>query len=1021
MTHALKTRLACGVAAVALATASGVHAEEAVGAAVASAVDEVVVVGTRIKGAKTTEALPVTVVSADQIAATGAVTGDDLLRTLPEMGTVAFNSANGQQTSNSARGDVGSIDLRGAGVGNTLVLVNGRRIVAHPTSQSKGNVPLISYNSQVLPTVGMDRLEVLRQGAGAIYGADAVAGVVNVVTRTRFDGVTVEAQGGFAEGTHRREFDENIFAGHNFAEGRGNVSLSLDLYQRTAQRPSDEPYTASQDLRPFFANNAGFNTSSAPDNRGNQGSWPSLVAFGVRSAVKQGTTSLTTAAGSFHIQPNTLSGCVSQIGNGLCIATGTTPFGTTANVLKYDANANDAVTISPSIDRQNASFNAHYDITDDFTAYTEVDYYHAMSHGLTTQPTALVPIGVPASNYFNPFGPVTFADGTPNPNRLPNLANVPASGLPVTFATYRFNDLGPDHVDVENEQYRLLLGARGHKWGFDWDSAVLYGKARVVDSSDGVDSAALARQLALSTPDAYNPFNGSCLNGAGGGDCVPSSPAALNAIRLRLQRVDETSLTNADFKITRPDLFRLPAGPVGIALGVEARRETHADIRDPHTNGAITFTDPVTGALALSDATGVNVTPSTSGARTVASAYAEFAVPVISPEMHVPLVREVNLQLAGRYEHYSDFGDVAKPKVAMAWDVVEGVRVRASWEKGFKAPNLETTAPFTFARAQSVTDFYRCQADLNTHKIANFSACSAGVGVTYRESGNPSLQPENSESYDVGLVLQPRFVPDAFGRFTITIDRWQLKQEGIVGVVGPANIAIQDYLSRVRGGSGSPNVIRAAPTADDIAEFAGSGLTPVGAILSVDDTFLNLQPQTISGVDLSVAWTKPTERFGDFDAQVDATYLDKYFQPPTSAVQALFDARAAGVINPATPLTNPGSQIENLGNPRWRGVASLTWRLRPFQVGGSVQYVGETRDTNFLSTTGEPFRVKSQTVVNLYGQYSLKPFGDGPETRVRLGVRNLFDKDPPLESDGYNGALFNPYGRFWYLRVGVSF
>ena len=1017
-TRGWKVQLAAGAALAVLAPLAARAAEAP--AANGGTVEELTVVGSRIAGAKTTEALPVTVVSKDEIIATGALTGDDLLRTIPQMGTVQFNPSNGQQTSNSARGDVGSIDLRGAGIGNTLVLLNGRRIAAHPTSQSKGNVPLISYNSQVLPTVGLERLEVLREGAAAIYGTDAVAGVVNIVTQTHFDGVRLEAQGGFAEGTHRREYDETAFLGHNFADGRGNVSLAADFYQRSAQRPSDEPFTTSQDLRPFFASDPNFASSTAPDNRGNQGSWPNLVAFGVKTAVKQGATSLTTAAGSFHIQPNTLSGCVTQIGSGLCIGTGTTPFGTTANILKYDAAANDAITTSPEIRRQNASFNAHYDLNEAVTAYTEIDYYHADSHGLTTQPTALVPVGVPASNFFNPFGPVTFANGQANPNRLPNLS-VPAAGQPITFATYRFNDLGPDHVDVENYQYRVLAGARGRALGFDWDSAILYGKAHLVDTSDGVDSNALARQLALSTPDAYNPFNGSCLNGAGGGDCNPSSQAALDAVRIRLTRVDETTLTNADFKISRNDLFHLPAGPVGVALGVEARRETHSDIRDPRVNGAITFTDPVTGAVALSSATGVNVTPSTSGSRNVFSAYAEFAVPVISPEMGIPLVREVNVQLAGRYEHYSDFGDVAKPKVAVAWDVLPGVRFRGSWEQGFKAPNLETTSVFTFARAQTVTDFYRCQADLNLHRIASFTACSQGVGVTYNESGNPGLRPENSETYNFGLVLQPTFIPDALGRFTITVDRWRLTQEGIVGVVGPTNIAIQDYLSRVKGGAGVSTVVRNAPTVDDVAFFAGSGLAPVGTILTVNDTFLNLQPQTISGYDFAVDWSRGTDRFGSFDAHLNATYLDKYFQPPTSAVQALFDARAAGTINAATPLSNPGSQIENLGNPRWRGVATLTWRLRPFTVGGSVQYIGDTRDTAFLSVAGAPYHVKSQTIANLYAQYDVKPWSGWPNTRIRLGVRNLFDKLPPLESDGYNGALFVPYGRYWYARVGVDF
>lgn len=995
----------------------------------ANDVEQVVVVGTHIQGAPTTEALPVTVVNQQQIEAIGATTGDDLLRSIPSMGPVQFNAANGQQTSNSARGDIASIDLRGAGIGDTLVLVNGRRMAAYPVSQSKGNVPLITYNAQVLPTTGIQRVEVLRDGAGAIYGSDAVAGVLNVVTRNDFDGATASAQYGFAQDTHRMEWKTDIFVGHDFAGGRGNVSLAVDLYDRAAQLPSDEPYTATQDLRSYFANDPNFNTSSAPDNRGNQSPYPALVAKTasggtLTSAIKQGTTSITTAAGSFHIQPNTLSGCVSQLANSLCIGTGTVPYTTTANALRYNAVLGNLVTVSPGVSRQNLNLNAHYDINNDVTLYAEIDFYHAISHGLTTQPTALVPIGVPASNYYNPLGPVTFANGQANPNRLANLTNVPASGLPVTFATYRFNDYGADHVDIYSYQDRFILGAKGRLWGFDWDSALLYGEAQAIDHSDGVDSQALANSLALSTPDAYNPFNGGCFPTAGiitqGGDCTPSSANAINSTKLRLTRLDFTSLANADFKVSRPDLLALPAGNLGIAMGLEFRDETHADDRDPHTNGQITFTDPVLGTFSASDAAGVNVTPSTHGARTVFSAYGELAVPIISPEMHIPLVQKVDMQLAGRFENYSDFGSVAKPKAAVAWDVIDDLRLRASWEQGFKAPNLETTSQFTFARAQSVTDWYRCQAAVNKGTLTNFNACTYSYGVTYNESGNPGLQPENSETFSYGLVFQPTFLPSALGNLTVTADRWTLHQVGVVGVIGYANIAVQDYASRIQGGQGVSSLVRTAPTADDVTFYAGSGLAPVGTPTVVNDTFQNLQPQTISGVDLSIAWNKDAGDLGNFSATADGTYLDKFYQPPPPAVQQLFSLRSQGTINPATPLTSGASQIEQLGNPRWRALGTLTWTLDPFQVGTSVQYTGQTYDTGFLSPGGAEYPVASLTTVNLYGEYKLHDLGLAHELRFRVGARNLFDQDPPLESDGYNGALYVPYGRFIYFNITAS-
>ena len=1018
MTNHLRHRLIQGVALAGLLIATAAHAQTQ---DEATKVEEVVVVGSQIKGAKTTEALPVKVLGADEIAATGAVSGDDLLRQIPQVGDVFFNPSNQAQTSNTARGDVSSIDLRNAGIGDTLVLLNGRRLVAHPTSNGNNTVPLITFNSSAIPASGLDRLEVLFDGAGAIYGSDAVAGVVNTVMKTNFTGLTVSTQLGVAEGTHRKETSTNVFAGHDFADGRGNISAALSLVDRTKQYPSDMPFTANQDLRPLFAG-TDWATSSTPDGRGNQSSWINGQIVGVSTALRQGATAVTTAAGAFHIQPNTITGCATQLGNGLCLGTGGNSQGNTAagNILKYNAPANNYTTISPSIHRQNLYVNGHYDLTDTTTAYGEFGLYHATAHSLTTQPTSLVPVGVPASNYWNPFGPVTFADGSVNPNRLPGLTNVPASGLALTFNNYRFNDYGPDRIDNENYQYRYLAGVKGEKWGLDWDSGLLYSFATASDTSDGVDSNALYKQLALSTPDAYNPFNGSCLNGAGGGDCTPSSKAAIDATRIRVERKSRTGLLLADFKISTRHLLTLPGGELGMAAGVEVRHETQRDDRDPHVNGSIPFFDAVTGLTQPSSATGVNVTPSSKGSRDVGSAYIEFAVPVISPEMHIPLVRALNFQVAGRYEHYSDFGDVAKPKIAMSWDVIQSVRIRASYQQGFKAPNLETTANYTYGRAAGVTDYYKCEADIRAGRLTNFNACSRSSTVRYFISGNPDLGPETSDSSNVGVVFMPTFIPDALGQFTLTLDRWRLNQEGIVGVLGSGNVVAADYLARVTGSSNA-NVVRAAPNVDDIAAFAGTGLAPVGAITDVKDTFQNLQPQKLSGWDLGGNWKKRTETLGRFDANVSVALMDRYQRSPLVGVDDLFAARTAGTINAATPLSDPGDQVRVNGKPKWKQSANMTWRGGPWQVGVSENFTGYVLETGFLTSDGRAWRDKSQVLWNGYVQYSLKQAGILNDTAIRLGARNLFDRLPPLASGGYNGGLYNPYGRYTYLNVSKSF
>ncbi|HST35633.1 MAG TPA: TonB-dependent receptor [Allosphingosinicella sp.] len=986
----------------------------------ADANNNVVVVGSQIRGSRVTEALPVTVIDRSQIDATGALTGDDLLRAIPQMGEVSFNPSNNPQTSNAARGDVNSINLRNLGTGNTLVLLNGRRLVSHPTSQAgEGNIPVLGPNANALPVAGIERLEILRDGASAIYGSDAVAGVVNTILRTDFDGLSLDGRYGWAEGTHREEWQLTGLAGTNFGGGRGNVTLYLDYTRRTAQLAEDQIYTATNDLRFLFADDPDFAGSLVPDDRATQSPWANLAVVGGPGTIRRspGNQALTSSAGAFHTQSIGNPGCLVTINAETCLGSGTRATATTLRNERFD-NAIDT-TVSPSIRRFNSFLSAHYDISDSVTAYAEIGYYRASSHALQPPVINLNAIVIPASNYWNPFGPVTFANGQANPNRIPNLTNVPAAGLPVRLTTYRFVDTGPQTVDVTNWQTRFLGGLRGSLGGtWDFDTAILYSEAQATDVSPNVDMTALQQSLALSTPDAYNPFSGGCNATPSINDCTPSSQASIDAIVFQLRRQSRTTLGLADFKVSNASLFALPGGDVGIAFGIEGRRETQRDDRDPNLNGTITFRDAVTGETNLSNVAAVSPGPSTRGRRTVFSGFAEAAVPLVSPEMEVPLVRRFDLQLAARYEHYSDFGDVLKPKVAAAWDIVRGIRLRGSYSQGFRAPNLEQTKTVQYSRLGSNTDFYRCEADLRAGRIANFSACGRGISYSIFISGNPDLQPESSRSWTVGTVLEPP-LPDGFGRLTLTADFWEIRQSGIVGQFGPQNALVLDYLLRLQGSS-NPNVIRAAPTADDTPVFAGTGLAPAGAVLQIRDQFQNLLPQTVQGLDLGLIWNLRRTPIGNFELNLNASRLIKYSRDTPPAVQELFDARDAGDINAATPLTDASDLIRVRGKPRWRITGSLTWSLDNFQVGAFMNHIGSVQDTNFLDTAGNPYVLDPYTTFNLYAQYRFDngPFGD---TRVRVGVRNLFDVQPPLTAAGFLGSLYNPYARYWYVTVGTRF
>lgn len=999
-------------------------AQEAASADVAAGADEaaevITVVGTRIEGSKTTNALPVSVLSSDEIAATATSSGDELFRSIPQMGDVSFNSSYLPNSSNAARGDVGSVNLRNLGVGNTLVLLNGRRVVNHPTSRADDNlVPVLTYNTNALPVFGIERLEILRDGAGAIYGSDAVAGVVNTVLRSDYDGVMGEGQIGFAEDTHLVERSFNILAGTKLGD-RGHITVYGGMQQRDALVASDQDYTASLDRRPLFVGTR-FEGSTSMDSRSSITPWGSFQTLG-NVVVRQGTTSLTNASGQFHIQPLTNTGCQTNattgLRGGLCIDDGVNTAAADRN-LRFDSNLAFNTSVMPEVERANVFVTGNYQLTDAVEFFGEAGYYQATTKSTQSSSGTLSsgPLVIAANAFYNPFG-ATLLNGQANPNRLAGISS-PTTGQAITLSSYNFADAGPNLVEVKNDQYRLLGGLRFDLMGINWETAVSYSEASVRDQSDGISQTLFQRQVNLTTADAYNPFNGSDLVNASGYDSTSSNQAALDAIRIKTTRFSKTTLAMADLRGSKADLISLPGGDVGIAFGVEARRETQLDNRDPRVDGTITFTDTINGFINGSDLVGTSPSPDTQGRRTVLGAYAELAVPLVSPEMEIPGISNLELQIAGRFENYSDVGSVAKPKFAAAWDIVPGIRVRGSYSQGFKAPNLEQINAVVVTRSNTRTDFVRCEAQLRKNQITSFANCSQAFATTARRSGNPDLKPETSTNWTVGLVLQPKFLEDAIGRVTFTADYWNIKQEGLVGLFGEGNALINDYLQRV-GGATDTNVIRADPTADDIALFAGSGLAPAGRVLFVNDQYVNLLPQQVSGFDFGMNWRSPRTDFGRLTVNVNAAYLKEYFLEPSPPIQTLIDARTAGTINPGTAIADAGDLVRQNGKPEWKVTGSLTWNYKQFQIGGYTQYTGSVEDTGLIDATGVPWKIEDQMTFNLYGQVEVGGKND-PEVRLRIGVRNLTNEQPPLSSNGYLGSLYSPYGRYWYSSVRASF
>ncbi len=975
--------------------------------------DDIIVVGTQIKGASIAAALPVTLLDEADIDALGVNSGEELFNSIPSQGATNFSGDSETGGVNGARGDVASINLRSLGTGNTLVLLNGRRLVLHPGTQAENLVPVVTPNLNALPTSGIKRLEVLRDGASAIYGADAVGGVVNTVLRDRYDGLQVTAKYGAYDGVDADSFTLDAYGGFTLPNDQTNITLFGSFYDRGGIMASERDYSRFDDKRPLVEG-TDFDGDTNFDGNSTNAAWGQ---FDTTQRVRVNGGTLTTSAGRFHIQPDTFPGCRASLGNGLCIDDSSLDRGLRHNTASLDQMTSD-------LKRYNAFAFLNHDMDDGKEVYGELSFYRAYSDKQreANTPLSSTPITISRNNYWNPLGATTHLDGSINTNRLAGI-DAPTDGLDVTIGgadgRYRVIDAGPRLLEVTNTSLRSLIGLRGDWKNWSYDTALLFSSAETNDlTKNRISSTLFQRALNGGTANDYNPFNGGDLNDVNGLDGTPNAQSIIDPFLIDVRRDNKTSLALVDFKVSNPSILSWKAGDIGAAFGVEARSQRYKDDRDQRLDGTIQYTDSVTGITYDSDVMGSSATPDTKGDRQTVSAFGEFYVPVVSPEQNIPLMHRVDLQLAGRFEHASDFGDVFAPKVALSWYPFSALQVRSAYSEGFRAPNLDQINAEGIQRSNTRTDYIRCQAQINLGDITDLNSCGQAQGVLSIRSGSKELEAETNETFTVGVVFQPdAFIPG----LTITADYYNIVQDNVVGIAGDDLQIVLDYVRRLNG-STNPAVTRAAPDADDILFFAGSGIDPAGTITSVADPYLNLERRTSEGIDLGFYLDIDDTPLGDFSLKVDATHLMTFDQDASSVVKEIRQEAAANDIN----LRGAGSLIGQDGQPEWRGVARVSWKKGNFAAGASANYVGSYFDTSAIqNSTGDFFKVDRWITGNVYADYTFRDLEMAglKKLRLRVGATNVTNEDPPLsdETYGYDSAYHSNRGRFVYGQVRTTF
>jgi len=584
------------------------------------------------------------------------------------------NSFNEQFTASFSAGTAG-LSLRGLGQQNTLVLVNGRRVAPYATAQNMQDV-FTDLNS--LPLAAVRRIELLKDGASSIYGSDAIAGVVNILLYEDFQGTEARVGlGSSSQGTGQRERSLELRHGFGDLDKNGfNISLSFDALKRDRLDQSDVAWLRDNDFR---------------GQPGGSLAWVATNYLG-----SDPTNKLGGPQGPLQL-----------------INYGDISPGKTGTVLAY--NPAQFKTLIPGVERYHGSARATWRIGEDAEAYAELLLGSSRAELIFGAPLAV-------SSSLRAWNDKSQSLDTIAVTLPKNHPNFPASGSAVLNAT--LFDLGTRYKQDAVQFQRLLAGARGTTGRWDWDASFTQSGSRLAETVQNfVNRYEFERALQAGS---YNFA-----------EQGKNSEAQRQALRLATLRPAQSELYSIDATAST-ELTRLPAGPLGFALGLQLRRET----MDSRTSEAVLSGTELRPAINIID-----------GGRSVSAAFAEF---------NVPLLKTLSLNLAGRADRYSDFGSAFSPKASLRYQALPGLLLRANVSKGFRAPSLPEITQSTGVSYGSVLD----PRDPISPTVAR--------GVTNLTAANPNLKPERSRNFNLGLVLSP----DA--RSSLSLDYFNILQKDLI-------------------------------------------------------------------------------------------------------------------------------------------------------------------------------------------------------------------------------------------------
>jgi iron complex outermembrane receptor protein len=897
----IRARLLKGVATVALGmTASAAFAaQEAADPAVATLpaseggdeAGEIIVTGSRIRGVAPVGSAIISV-GVDDIVQSGSITAAQALQELPQVFNLGVSENSRGQAGGSGNATYGTaINIRGISPYATLTLVNGHRM---PLSGTLGQ----AVDPSVIPTVALQRIEVVADGASAIYGSDAVAGVVNLIMRRGYEGLEARGRIGFANDYTERQL--SVLAGHKWATG--SITLAYEHAYQSGLNGAERDF--------FRADQRG---SGGRDYRLTQCSPGTIVSGGVNYAIPTGGVTPATAG---SLVPGTRNLC-------------------------------DILSDQDLIPRQNRhSVSLAWQQSIGAVELSGDGYYSQREfrfRGAQTTASLFVPVTNPF--FVTPPGA--------------EAAVAAAGGLTVNYSLR--DDLG--RYNTTTGKVKSFGGSVKAEVALssNWRAEVqgFIGRDESNARQFRLNSGALNAALRSTDPaTSFNPF--------GGPGTTQSVLNGLNTSLFFPDGINEVKQVQANID---GKLFSLPGGDVRLAVGVEY---IHAFsvfnfISGPRTAPQDRFARK---------------------SRSIKAAYAELLVPLIGPESGIPGVQSLELNLAGRYEDYSDVGSTTNPKIGVNWTVVEGLKLRGSYGTSFRAPLL--------------SDLQTATAALT---VQNYSDPTAVGGTTIgvaQSGGNPNLQPEEATTYSFGADLTPAALPG----LSLSVNYFHINYSN----------QIAQYLSDLsilQRESIFASLITRNPSPEFIAQIASNqqvnGVIPAVPLLYVDGRLLNLGKSISEGVDFTASYAFSTNKAGDFRIFASGTKFTKY------NVQ----------ITPTAPVIDALDTIFNPLDFRARG--GISWKIGGLNSSIIANHVGSYRNDRI--TPNE--KIKSFTTVDLHFDYTINNSDTGLLNGVSFGldITNLFDRDPPYVNiapganggGGFDPTAASPLGRLVSFTLGKAF